>query len=424
MGLFSRSKAKSKTSVEPIEIPEDILADVTVNGVKVVKETPTQSFAANTNASSGLGGTSPFLKSKSTQSVPSETPTPFPSPAPTSTPPPTPTPQEGPKDEPRPFKFSDQHLVSGEIHFTDIPQAPKTASFQSAAKAVPAKPDFSQITQDQALLNRHKEHLSPLTKMEPAPVKKKNLWSTANILSLVVFILILAFISGGSWYYLHTRSTEEEPVDPSINSMELPEEVLPETPTQKTIAVNQPNYLTFDVETVTREEIINTIQAEGDKMKAEGVTTPVEYLVQDKNANPVAFSRFAILINGDTPRDLVEASLEPFSLYLYQDKGSLRMALAVTLRPGIGTNFPANKGVLPESLKNFFYPEEYQANTYLNTVFSQSSYQGNIISYTNIDEPKNFSFDLSSSEGILTLANSKDMMRAVIDKRNIPVDQE
>ncbi len=158
-------------------------------------------------------------------------------------------------------------------------------------------------------------------------------------------------------------------------------------------------------------------------MIQEGVTTPVEYLVVDTNSNPVAFSRFAFLVGANTPEDLVAASLEPFSLYLYLDQGALRMALAVTIRPEVGANFPTNKTILPQALKRFFYPQEYATRDLSTLVFSQSSYKGQTISYTNIDEPANYSFDMINQEGILTLANSKNTLRAVIDKRLLVPEQ-
>lgn len=390
MGLFSSKKRTSQKN----DIPEDILADVSVNGEK--KMEPPKVFSVTSSAEAPATASSPFLRSKpSTEQAPDTLPV-----APVAN-----------KATPKPFQFSNQ--APSEIQFTDTPEASKE-SLPSTSE----RPDFSQITQDKALTEKQKEHLSPLKpKPLPAPINKKSLWSAANIVSLSVFILILALISGGSWYYLNTRVSVEEAPEASIG--ELPNGEISEgtEETESTILLDQPNYLIIDVETVTMAQIKELLENEGQKMKTEGVTVPVEYLVVDGNSNPVAFARFAFLIGADTPSDLVEASLEPFSLYLFLDQGQLRTALAVTLGPETGPNFPANKTVLPESLKKFFYPEEYSTVNFSTLSFSESNYKNTRISYANIDAQKNLSFDITHQEGILTLANSKEALRAVIDKR-------
>ncbi len=202
MGLFSSKKSEPPKTT----IPADILADVSVNGEKkvtapalVVPPTPSET---NTPVS-----TSPFLKSR-VENPQSSAPAPV-----------TEAPSAGgaitftdnpPENTPKPFQFADQNPVSPRVRF------PETAAGSDFSR-----PDFSQITQDKALTERQKEHLAPL-KMpkEGAIPTKKTFFSPANLLSLVVFILILGFISGGSWYYLNTRTVEEETPEASIDELQ------------------------------------------------------------------------------------------------------------------------------------------------------------------------------------------------------------
>lgn len=416
MRLFSKKNSSPKT-----DIPADILADVSVNGEKTLNQ-GTNLASPNEPAAQSSSSTSPFLKPKTETRAPEGVePTlkpaqPLPvqptSPISFTTPTNTEAAKEIPKDIPKPFHFSDQSGVSPRVRFPDT-AAPKAPASTPEA----SKPDFSQITQDKALTEKQKEHLAPLKSLkEDMPQKKGSFFSPANLVSLVVFILILGFISGGSWYYLNTRTTEE--VTPEVSIGELQEIGTPEEKkSESTILVDQPNYLVLDIETVTGEQIKALLEAEKAKMIAEGITTPVEYLVVDSNNNPVAFSRFALLVGAANPNDLVTASLEPFSLYLVLDQGMLRMALAIALRPEVGANFLADKSVLPQTLKMFFYPAQYAQNDFSNMKFSESSYQGNSIFYANVDESTNYSIDMMQQEGILTVANSKNALRAVIDKR-------
>lgn len=421
MGLFSSSKKQPPK----IEIPAEILADVSVNGEKKVDSSPQASATPlQPLSNTAPSATSPFLKTKTpdvnigsqseTQILQQERPD-------STTPPNLPVEKE--KEVPKSFNFSDQSPLPSEIHFTDVPGPKPEQGVRNNAPSVSERPDFSQITQDKALTERHREHLKPLKVGNlPENKGKKSLWSSSNLLSLIVFLLILIFISGGSWYYLNTRNSQGEPA-PNISIGDLGQTPLPTPgpkPTEGALLVDQPNYLTLDIETATLEQIQGLLNTEAQKMMSQNITIPVEYLAVDMNNNPVAFSRFAFLIGADNPNTLVEASLEPFSLYLFMDNGSLRLALAIPLKENIGASFPTDKSVLPESLKKFFYPEPFSGNSFANTVFSQSSYKDNAISYTNIDESKNISLDMTLQEGILTVANSKNTLRAVIDKRTLP----
>lgn len=413
MGLFSFKKAKPTN----VSIPSDILADVNVNGAKKVSA---NEIGVPANLPVQPSSTSPFLKSK-TASVPESAPQVATAPVPdipAATPPTAPSfPAES---TPKPFQFADQTPPPSGVRFNETPPSVAVPPVAPPVASTPTRPDFSQITQDQALVKKENtKTLAPLKlnkSIQTQKPEKKPFWSMANILSVVVFILILGLISGGSWYYLNTRSVQEELPEASIEELQptLVEEVATES---ATVMVDQPNYITIDVETITLEQIKILLAEEHEKMVAEGVTTPVEYLVVDKNNNPVAFSRFALLIGAETPNDLVAASLEPFSLYLFVDQGAPRMALAITLKAETSSSFPANKTVLSQSLKKFFYPSEYQATDLSTFPFAQTTHKNNTIHYTNVDEAKNLSLDMTTEEGTLTVANSKNTLRAVIDKR-------
>ena len=416
MGLFSFKKSVPAS----MPIPADILAAVNVNGEKAIA--PQTSTPLPLQASEANSATiSPFLKSKPVMATP-EPPATLPiaeenAPILTSSAVEPTVEKAVQPPASQPFQNSPQSPLVKPIFppvaapEPELPPVP-TPSFASENKSTP---DFSQITQDKALLQKHKEQLAPLKTSPAAPVAKKSFFSVTTIISVVVFVLILGLISGGSWYYLNTRGGDES----SEMSLEDMTEVVPPAPSKPagSILVDQPNYLTLDIETITAAQIKAMLEQEAQKMRTEGVTTPVEYLVVDANNNPVAFSRFALLIGVDTSAELVNASLEPFSLYLVLDQGALRMALAVTLKAETAATFPANKGMVAESMKKFFYPEEYAGIRFADTVFSESVYKNTTIFYSNIDIARNFSFDLTKQEGILTFANSKGALRSVIDKR-------
>lgn len=425
MGLFSSHKGAP--SKEPV--PPEILAEVIVNGEKIISSAATQSVAPTSTPSavptSPPVATSPFLKPKTTVNA-----APFPvtqdmsiQPAAVAAAPANLPSQES--GAPKAFNFSDQAPLPAEIHFTDIPdEKPKEIDFPEELSVSRAPiPDFSHITQDKALTEKQKEHLAPLkTNTSSAKPEKKSFPPGSNALSIGVFVLILLFISGGSWYYLNTRKTEPVMPDMSIGTM-TPPPVVNKEAGPDSVLTDQPNYIVLDVETVTISEVKNAIEKEHLKIVAQGITTPVEYLVVDMNNNPVAFSRFSFLLGVTSPNPVVDASLEPFSLYLYNDQGALHIALAVTLAEGQEDQFTSNPALVAESFKNFLYPDGLSGNSFTNQSFQQSSYKENTISYINIDQQKNFSFDMTVQEGILTFANSKNTIRVVIDKRTVPTTE-
>jgi hypothetical protein len=154
-------------------------------------------------------------------------------------------------------------------------------------------------------------------------------------------------------------------------------------------------------------------------MASEGITEPVEYLVTDQNNNKVAFSRFALLIQAGTPNDIVNASAEPFSLYLYRDGEALRVGMAVSLKEGTAPNFPTSDGVLPESMRWLLYPQTLAKNFSLGNGFQESLHHDTPVRYINVDAPSGLSFDFTRQQDQLIFANSKNALRAILDKQGL-----
>jgi hypothetical protein len=383
MGLFSKKK-----SVTAIKIPQEILDDVSVNGEKNQKPAVAKQSAVSTEVPQE--STSPFLNK-----------------------PPVKEKEQEIKETPKPFQFSDQIASTEAVHFAESTAAGNKKK-EHPVPSEPTKkvPDFSRITEDPTLQGRE------TTPRETLMEQKKIFLSKGNIISVIVFFLILTLISGGSWYYLNTRSAiNTESTTESINELE----VLTEEAQQKglqTIATDQPNYLRLDVESIRLADIKLILEEEAQKIQAEGITVPVEYLVTDLNNNPVAFSRFALLTNANVPDTLVNASKEPFSVYLFEEEGSLQVALAVALDEIKSTGLENQVNELAQSLKGLLLAEAEQVALPSALTFNQADYNNQKIYYYNLTVQSGTSFDITFEEQHVIIANNKDLLRAVFDKRN------
>jgi hypothetical protein len=385
MGLFSRQKPVSATG-----IPKEILDEVTVNGEK--KNSPSVITQESVPQEQARETTSPFFNKPEKQAKV--------------------LPQTTEDPGPKPFQFADQVSPDGAIHFAEQGTNQEVEEDQlSLTEEAKKVPDFSRIAADPAVQAAE----SPLS--DVALSKARPFFSRGNIISIVVFFLILALISGGSWYYLNTRSAIGNETTESINELEILTEEVNKTGLQ-TISTDQPNYLRLDVESVSLTDIQDILQKEAQKITEEEVTVPVEYLVTDLNNNPVAFSRFALLANANVPDVLVNASREPFSLYLFQEAGALKLALAVALDEGAQSSLEPQVSEVAQSLKNFLLPEAERGALPAALSFNQADYNNQKVYYYNVSEASELSFDITFEDEYIVIANSKSMLRAVFDKRN------
>lgn len=257
---------------------------------------------------------------------------------------------------------------------------------------------------------------TPLSAMKPEGgfLSNKIIWLISGVVLLALFAGIVAFI----WF----RSNEAAPETPSAAPETAPAELSsdlnaaiaePEAP----FSVGTPNYLLLNTETATPESIRAEVSDKGRRMLEFGMTEPVEFLITDQNNNPLAFTRFAFLADLSLPSDFLDVLDESFTLWLYNDGGTIRQTLAITSKgelADVQARAKADEALFPRALTGLFYGKEVSVPA--KTSFREGSFNGMPVRYVNIDEEKNYSMDYFVDTGHVFVANSKNALRTTLEK--------
>lgn len=254
--------------------------------------------------------------------------------------------------------------------------------------------------------------LKPLFDKNTASEPQTGRW---NKMLLGVFGGTIIIILGGlaAWYFMKP-APEEAIVSPRAEIVITPVE--PAVVSEPPFSLNTANYLSFDTETVTAESFQTLIQQSAGRMLSANMTQPVEFLLTDKNNNPIAFSRFAYLMKLNLPEELLAVLGESFSLFLYNDGGKVVSGLELTL-----TDTVAAQKLLTQkevSLPAFFQPLLFIGNVLpKEVVFRSGMYNAQPVRFVNIDQTQNVSFDYAVRGNEWLIGTSKDTLRAMLDKQ-------
>jgi hypothetical protein len=242
-------------------------------------------------------------------------------------------------------------------------------------------------------------------------------WERRRMVMVVGSAVVIALVAAlGVWYFL--KSSKEE-VKTSVGFVpETP--VMPVTPTSPQVeppyAPSAPNYLTIDIETVTPESLGALLSQAGTKMLGASMMGPVEFLLTDKNNNPLAFSRFAYLMNIELPEEFLASLGEPFSLFLYNDNGMVRIGLALTFLDVAKSErlIAARESSLPFLFRTVLF----QGSSVARELGLRSGvYKAIPVRFVNIDVTRNISFDYALRGNDWFIGTSKDTLRAMLDKQ-------
>lgn len=261
----------------------------------------------------------------------------------------------------------------------------------------------------------------------------KKLWLGVLIVALCLAIAagILYFLFGwnwridyqkykkNAWEYLSLSNTAIEKNAKSPETPELSYETAKSiVPAPQPFSTDKPNYLPFDTEKVSPEDIRATLLQITERITKAGLTEPIEFLVTDQNNNPLAFNRFAYLFQLEFNQDVLSLVQETFSLYAYDDTGYPRFSLALNFKDTDKETFAAIikkiESGLPYALRPFFLRPDLNVRKTL--VFQSSDYKQFQIRFTNIDIDQKIALDYAFYGNQLFLATSKDTLRAVLDK--------
>lgn len=255
----------------------------------------------------------------------------------------------------------------------------------------------------------------PSFKNKPdASEQPKHIPKWSRIILWSSFFIACATLMAGGYYFWTTRITTPSPM-PDVQPDIIPEPIVIEKEPEKFSADN-PNYLSIDTEKdtveTTRQLILNTAL----EIKELKIDVPIEFIVVDKNNNPISLPIFAIL-NGLKFSPVLDNLEDDFSLFIYSGAGNPRVGLAVNFKDKTKTAsaMSAKEKTLVSDVSFLFLGETFQKTK---EVFSANNSKSFPIRYINIDANAegSLSVDYSLTDKQLIIATSKNAMWAILDK--------
>lgn len=181
----------------------------------------------------------------------------------------------------------------------------------------------------------------------------------------------------------------------------------------------QPNIMSFDIETVTAPEIKKAFLQAAQAIRKDNISGPVEFLIRDQKLNPLAFSRFAYLLKLNLPGELLSTLDEPFSIYITIEGEHVRLALLTYVKdqPAFDAELRRNESKLAQFIEPLFLDVTTAPKN--NLVFRDSSYLERPVRYANVDAELGLSVDYAVRGRQWVLGTSKASLRSVLDKTGL-----
>lgn len=250
-------------------------------------------------------------------------------------------------------------------------------------------------------------------------------------LLITLAVILFLFAAGGAWYFLLGGKeqfydakekvmkflflSDINVVEQISNLPKIPEEG--EAPKSEIYSSDKPNYLPFNTETVSPEDIRATFSQIASRIQESNITKPIEFLVTDQNNNPLAFNRFAFLLKLDLDPEMLSLAEESFSLYAYNDTGSVRFGMILdfkeTQTETIADIIKKTESGLPYALRALII--EPDSNISKKTTFQSSDYNQFQIRFVNIDIERKITIDYVLYNNRLFVGTSKETLRAILD---------
>lgn len=241
-----------------------------------------------------------------------------------------------------------------------------------------------------------------------------------QMVSVTALVLLLVALSAGGYFWWQSSQDSQGKTEVKVESPKMPETTLRvESQSQAKYLTAQPNILSFDTETVTPEQIKSTLLQAGQTIQKEGLPGAVEFLIRDRNLNPLAFSRFAYLAKLNVPTELLGTLDEPFSLYVFIDDGRPRIALLAYAKDTFA--FEAELKKYEKNLAVAIEPLFLDVTTApkTNLIFRDGTYLERPVRFANIDDSLGLSIDYAVRGRQWIVGTSKDSLRSVLDKTGL-----
>lgn len=234
-------------------------------------------------------------------------------------------------------------------------------------------------------------------------------WNRILVITVVI-LTIATFMAGGYYYWITHKGTEQ--VETVVNSQgEEPQIEV----TEKKFSDENPNVLAVDTETIKTADLQQLLIQKSNEVKEDGHGKPVEFIVNDLNNNPIAFSRFAIISGIKISASVLDNLEEKFSLYFYNDGGNMRLGIVISLKnkDNAVQEMRDEEIILADDIIPLFLGNEVMKE---GVIFKDGNYNNSQIRYANLNSEGTVSLDYSFVGLKLVIGTSKNTTRAVIDK--------
>ncbi len=188
------------------------------------------------------------------------------------------------------------------------------------------------------------------------------------------------------------------------------------TPEAPHYTTDQPNLLTFDTETATAQSMMTELLRIGMTIREDNLQEPVEFSIRDQKFNPLAFVRFAYLLNLSLTPEMLVALDEDFSLYYVLDQGRPRLGLSVKIKDPAGFNqaIAAAEPTLPKALEAVFLDVTTAPKT--GAQFRAGLYRDQPLRFANVDSTVNLSIDYAVRGDRWVVGTSQLALRSILDR--------
>jgi hypothetical protein len=248
---------------------------------------------------------------------------------------------------------------------------------------------------------------------------KKGLKWNKILMASTFLVAILALAAGGYFFWITRKPTPTPPSEIQITPPEQPPVVV-EPPIQKYSSTN-PNYLSIDTRTITSKSIQDKLIEVGSEIRDLAISSPVEFLITDENNNPIDLQIFSIHA-GLKLEPVLDLIGNEFSLYIYNDAGNTRVALAIDVKdkPKAITALKTKERTLVNDL-SFLVLDNKVPKT--NLLFKDGSRNNR---YVNLDTDGlgTLSIDYAFTDKQLVIGTSKNTTWSVLEKINQPATTE
>ncbi|MFZ1626820.1 MAG: hypothetical protein WAT81_03405, partial [Candidatus Moraniibacteriota bacterium] len=238
---------------------------------------------------------------------------------------------------------------------------------------------------------------------------------------IAVLLTVVVLIAGLYFWWSSSKEEEKEgQPDVQVESPKIPETKPRVEPlSQAKYFANQPNILSFDTETVTADQIKNTLLQVGQAIKKDNLPGAVEFLVRDQKLNPLAFSRFAYLAKLNIPAELLGTLDEAFSLYVVIDETRPRLVLLSYIKdqPAFTVELQRNEKNLAQAIDSLFLDVTTAPKG--NLTFRDGTYLERPVRFTNVDASIGLSVDYAVRGRQWIIGTSRSSLRAVLDKTGL-----